>query len=89
MVKLNGAARVSIAEMMQTNGNLDQALIELSRRALVLGPEFLPNFVSFEEVALVEVLDAFEVPRIVLLGRRIHKLAIPRLGHAGHGGGWK
>ena len=67
---------------------LDQALVELSRGTLILGPEFLPNFVGLEEVALVEVLDALEVPRIVLLGRRIHRLASPRLGPAGHGGGW-
>ena len=57
--------------MVQTDCGLDQALIESTRVALLLGPQLFPDFVCLEEVAPVEILDAFQVMRIIL-GRVKH-----------------
>ena len=41
--------------MVQRNGYLDQPLIEFSRRSLRVGPKFLPNFMTLEELTIVKI----------------------------------
>ena len=57
-------ANVAVAKMVQTNGNLNQPLIKLPRRPLILLPQFFPDLVRLEEFALVEILRALDVPRV-------------------------
>lgn len=65
MVEFFRAADVAIAEMMQADGDLNQALIEAAWRSLSIGPEFFPNFVGLEKITLVKVFDALQVTWIV------------------------
>src|SRR5262245_30664680 len=60
VIELDRPASVAVAEVVQADGDLDQPLVELPRRALVIDPQLFPNFVRFVEVALVEVLDALQ-----------------------------
>ena len=69
-MKLAGTANISVAEMIEGDGRLDQSLIEFSRIPPVFGPEFLPHLVAFVVVALIEFFDALQIERIVE-GRRI------------------
>src|SRR5262245_20981295 len=55
-VQLLGPADVAVAKVMQTDGDLNQSLVKLARGATIIGPQFFPNFMGLEEVALVEVL---------------------------------
>jgi hypothetical protein len=48
------AIRVLVAEMIQTDGRLDESLEENPGRALGLAPEVLPYLVSFEILSRVE-----------------------------------
>jgi len=68
VIQLSGAQRVAIAEVMEANGNLDQTLIEATRRIFAIKPKFLPNFMGFEKIAPIEFPDSFQVARIVRFG---------------------
>src|SRR5262245_21175225 len=61
-------ADVAVAEVMQANGNLNQPLIKAPVRTLRIGPQLLPNLVGLKEVARVEVLDTFQITRVVATG---------------------
>lgn len=65
VIELLSAADIAVAEMMQTDGNLDEPLIELPRGSAVLGPEILPNLVRLKKVTDVEVSDTLVKARIV------------------------
>src|SRR5687768_5298300 len=66
--------------MMEANGDLDEPLVELPVGAAVVGPELFPDFVRFEEVADVEVLDAFQIPRVVgFVGHGTAHLVVSKL----------
>ena len=54
--------------MVQTNRHLDEALKELPRWTVRVKPQLLPHFVGLKERTTIKVLDALQVPRIVLLG---------------------
>ena len=51
--------------LVQAHGHLNQSLIKPSRRPLRIRPQLFPNLVRLEKIALVEVLDAFQIARIV------------------------
>jgi hypothetical protein len=57
---------------MQANGDVDQPLVKQPRRTLGVLPQVLPDFVRLEEVALIEVLDPFQVPRVEWMGRHVN-----------------
>ena len=48
------------------NRGLDEALVELPRLPAVFRPEFLPDLVALVIIALVELLDARQVERLVV-----------------------
>lgn len=60
------ATRVAVTEMVQTNSNLNEPLVELSRWSGILGPQFFPYLVRFIEVAAIEVLDPLEITVVVV-----------------------
>src|SRR5690606_17595015 len=64
----------AVAEMMQGDGGLDEPLIKLASGAVVVGPQLFPGFVRLEELAIVEVGDAFEVEGIVVGHRGYSKI---------------
>ena len=63
--KFAGAAGIAVAEVVKTNGNLDQALKKLARRTLVILPKFFPHLMGLEELAFVEVFDSVDKTGIV------------------------
>ena len=62
------SAEVAVRKMLERDSNLDDALVKFAIFASVLGPEFLPNFVRLEELAVVEKLDSLQVKRGVGYG---------------------
>jgi hypothetical protein len=68
VIKFLRAARVAVAEMVQANRHLNQALVELARRPRILGPKLLPDFVRFVKIARIEVRYSFEIQRVILVG---------------------
>jgi hypothetical protein len=55
------AARVGAAVVLEGDGALDEALVEVVLEAVGHVPGVFPDFVGFEELVLVEELDAVEV----------------------------
>jgi len=65
VIELLRAARIAIAKMVQANGDLNQPLKELARGPLVVGPEFLPNVMRLEELALIKKTDPRKIAGVV------------------------
>ena len=68
VIQLARSANVAVAEVVQGDSGLNQALIEFARRPLVFGPQLFPGFVGLEEVADVEMGDAGQIERRVVGG---------------------
>ena len=68
LVELAGPADVTVAEMIEGHGGLDESLVELSRWAAVFRPQLFPDLMALVVVALVEFLDPLQVEGIVAGG---------------------
>src|SRR5262249_10150455 len=77
VIQLHRTAEIAVAEMAQSDGRLDQPLIELSLQVVRLCPQVLPDFVGLEEVAVIEQQDARQIAGIVGPVRRAHAAVFP------------
>lgn len=64
--QLERSGRDALLPLEITGGDLDYALIKTTIFAVIFQPDFLECFVAFEKQLLVELIDAFLQPRILL-----------------------
>ena len=69
---------VAVAKMKQRHRCLNQTLIKLSRLAAIIGPQILPRLVAFKKIALVEMLDPFQIERGIAIDSSSSDVVIPK-----------
>ena len=71
-VEFSRTSYVAVAKMVQTNGDLNQPLIEFAGRPAIIGPQFLPHVVGFIEFAVIKIFHSLEIPRLIF--NRLHHI---------------
>src|SRR5262245_43013163 len=76
MIQLLRPADIAVPKMKQRNRRLNQPLIKLPRWPPVFRPQLLPRLMALEEIALIEMLDSFQIQLRIrrICAVRLHRI---------------